>query len=65
MFSLMATEIKVKKAKIRNIYNQVPHLTRDTAYGEVTKAQESITHTRAKGSALSQFCAKIFTHLDL
>ena len=30
-----------KKAKIRNQYNQVPHLTQDTIYGKVTKTQES------------------------
>ena len=33
-----------KKAKIRNRYNQVPHLTQDTEWG-VTKTQET-SHTR-------------------
>ena len=39
----------VKKAKIRNRYNQVPHLTRDTIW-ESEKNKET-THKR---SALSQ-----------
>ena len=43
----------VKKAKIRNQYNQVLHLTQEP-YGKVTKTQENITHKRAKRSAFSQ-----------
>ena len=39
-------------AKIRNLYNQVPHLTQDTN-GKVTNSQKT-PHTRAKRSALSQ-----------
>ena len=39
-------------AKIRNRYNQVPHLTQDTN-GKVTNSQET-PQTRAKRSALSQ-----------
>ena len=39
-------------AKIRNRYNQVPHLTQDTN-GKVTNSQK-IPQTRAKRSALSQ-----------
>ena len=39
-------------AKIRNRYNQVPHLTQDTN-GKVTKSQKT-PQTRAKRSALSQ-----------
>ena len=46
------TKVK-KKAKIRNRYNQVPHLTQDTIR-ESDKTQEKITHKRAKRSALSQ-----------
>ena len=47
-------EINVrKKAKIRNRYNQVPHLTPDTLW-ESDKTQENITCRRAKRSALSQ-----------
>ena len=48
--------IKVSKgAKIRNRYNQVPHLTQDTN-GKVTNSQKT-PQTRAKRSALSQhFC---------
>ena len=42
-----------KKAKIRNRYNRVTHLTKDT-YGKVTNTQESITYRGAKKSALSQ-----------
>ena len=41
-----------KGAKIRNRYNQVPHLTQDTN-GKVTNSQKT-PQTRAKGSALSQ-----------
>ena len=41
-----------KGAKIRNRYNQVPHLTKDTN-GKVTNTQLDTT-TRAKRSALSQ-----------
>ena len=45
--------IKVSKgAKIRNRYNQVPHLTEDTN-GKVTNSQQT-PQTRAKRSALSQ-----------
>ena len=44
--------IKVSKvAKIRNRYNQVPHLTQDTN-GKVTNSQKT-PQTRAKRSALS------------
>ena len=39
-------------AKIRNRYNQVPHLTQDTN-GKVTNSQKT-PQTRAKKSALSQ-----------
>ena len=39
-------------AKIRNQYNQVPHLTQDTN-GKVTNSQKT-PQTRAKRSALSQ-----------
>ena len=46
-------EIKVSNcAKIRNRYNQVPHLTRDTN-GKVTNSQKT-PQTRAKRSAPSQ-----------
>ena len=41
-----------KAAKIRNLYNQVPHLTQDTN-GKVTNSQYT-PQTRAKRSALSQ-----------
>ena len=45
--------IKVSEvAKIRNRYNQVPHLTQDTN-GKVTNSQKT-PQTRAKRSALSQ-----------
>ena len=45
--------MKVSKgAKIRNRYNQVPHLTQDTN-GKVTNSQHT-PQTRAKRSALSQ-----------
>ena len=42
-----------KVAKIRNRYNQVPHLTQDTN-GKVTNSQKT-PQTRAKRSALSLF----------
>ena len=45
------TEVS-KVAKIRNRYNQVPHLTQDTN-GKVTNSQKT-PQTRAKRSALSQ-----------
>ena len=41
-----------KVAKIRNRYNQVPHLTQDTN-GKVTNSQKT-PQTRAKRSAFSQ-----------
>ena len=41
-----------KGAKIRNRYNEVPHLTQDTN-GKVTNSQLT-PQTRAKRSALSQ-----------
>ena len=41
-----------KGAKIRNLYNQVPHLTQDTN-GKVTNSQQT-PQTRAKRTALSQ-----------
>ena len=41
-----------KVAKIRNRYNQVPHLTQDTNW-KVTNSQKT-PQTRAKRSALSQ-----------
>ena len=47
------SDTKVSKvAKIRNRYNQVPHLTQDTN-GKVTNSQKT-PQTRAKRSALSQ-----------
>ena len=49
----MTHSFKVSKgAKIRNRYNQVPHLTQDTN-GKVTNSQQT-PQTRAKRSALSQ-----------
>ena len=49
----MINTLKVSKvAKIRNRYNQVPHLTQDTN-GKVTNSQKT-PQTRAKRSALSQ-----------
>ena len=52
-FNLATGHIKVSKgAKIRNRYNQVPHLTQDTN-GKVTNSQKT-PQTRAKRSALSQ-----------
>ena len=46
-------DLKVSNgAKIRNRYNQVPHLTQDTN-GKVTNSQKT-PQTRAKRSALSQ-----------
>ena len=51
--------IKVNKvAKIRNRYNQVPHLTQDTN-GKVTNSQKT-PQTRAQRSALSQQVTTIF-----
>ena len=51
--SSYVADFKVSKvAKIRNRYNQVPHLTQDTN-GKVTNSQKT-PQTRAKRSALSQ-----------
>ena len=53
MFKSFAGKFKVSKsAKIRNRYNQVPHLTQDTNR-KVTNSQQT-PQTRAKRSALSQ-----------
>ena len=53
IFSLVDMITKVSNsAKIRNRYNQVPHLTQDTN-GKVTNSQKT-PQTRAKRSALSQ-----------
>ena len=41
-----------KNAKIRNRYNQVPHLIQDIEW-ESDKKQENITHRRGKRSSLS------------
>ena len=50
---LVVSALKVSNgAKIRNRYNQVPHLTQDTN-GKVTNSQKT-PQTRAKRSALSQ-----------
>ena len=46
------SSISNKVAKIRNRYNQVPHLAQDTN-GKVTNSQKT-PQTRAKRSALSQ-----------
>ena len=43
----------IKKATIRNRYNQIPTLP-ETLYGKVTKTQGNITHMNAKMSALSK-----------
>ena len=50
-FRYQAKEVS-NGAKIRNRYNQVPHLTQDTN-GKVTNSQKT-PQTRAKRSALSQ-----------
>ena len=42
-----------RKATIRNGYNQVPYLAKDTAW-ESDKTQENITYMEAKRSTLSQ-----------
>ena len=39
---------------IRNQYNQVPHLTKDTIWEMDKKPKENIKYKRAKRSALSQ-----------
>ena len=51
-FNLQTSNESNKVAKIRNRYNQVPHLTQDTN-GKVTNSQKT-PQTRAKRSALSQ-----------
>ena len=54
-------ESKTRKAKIRDRYNQVPHLTH-TPYGKVTKTQENTTQKRAKRSTLSK---QVITRLQV
>ena len=49
---VMSFLVSNKAAKIRNRYNQVPHLTQDTN-GKVTNSQKT-PQTRAKRSAPSQ-----------
>ena len=51
-----------KVAKIRNRYNQVPHLTQDTN-GKVTNSQKT-PQTRAKRSALSQQVTDHEAHIN-
>ena len=51
-----------KVAKIRNRYNQVPHLTQDTN-GKVTNSQKT-PQTRTKRSALSQQVTTKHTQTD-
>ena len=52
-YETIYNDIKVSMgAKIKNQYNQVPHLTQDTN-GKVTNSQQT-PQTRAKRSALSQ-----------
>ena len=43
-----------EKAKIRNRYNQVSHLTQDTVWESDKTHKKNITYRRAKKSALSQ-----------
>ena len=55
-----------KKAKVRNRYNQVPHLIQDTVwYGKVTKTHENITYKGAKRSALSQQVTMWLQEIDV
>ena len=54
--NIMSTKywLKVRnKAKIKNRYNQIPHLTQDTIW-ESEKTQENITYKEAKRSVLFQ-----------
>ena len=53
-----------KKAKFRNRYNQVPHLTQETTW-ESGKAQENTTHKRAKGLAMLYCVSKYITYIDV
>ena len=51
----VSSYIQVRKvAKIRNRYNQVPHLTQDTTWGGDKKAQENATN---KSQEVSPFSA--------
>ena len=61
---IVGYKVKVSKvAKIRNRYNQVPHLTQDTN-GKVTNSQKT-PQTRAKRSALSQQVTTFYGSADL
>ena len=46
--SLTFSDKVMKKAKIRNRYNQTPHLTQDTTWGSV-KTQENMTYREPRG----------------
>ena len=52
MFPIMPFTKVRKNAKIRNRYNQVPHLNQDIEW-ESDKKQENITYRRGKRSSLS------------
>ena len=52
MFLIMVSTKVRKNAKIRNRYNQVPHLIQDIEW-ESDKKQQNITHRRGKRSSLS------------
>ena len=56
-FSKMFIVTDLVSLKIRNRYNQVPHLTKDTTW-ESDKTLEKITYKRVKRSALSQQMVK-------
>ena len=53
-----------KKAKIRNTYNQIPHLTQDTKW-ESDKNTRNITYKRAKRLALSQHVISRLQHVNI
>ena len=50
--------VKFRKSKIRNRYNQVPHLTQDTIL-QSDKTQENTTHKRTERLALYESASNI------
>ena len=57
-------KVKVREAKIRNPYDQIPHITQDTIW-QSDKTQENITYKSAKRSALSQQVTTRLQHVNI
>ena len=60
---LVSNLIVRNEAKIRNRYNQVPHLTQDTTW-ESDKTRGNITHKRAKKAKRPVLSQRVTTRLQ-